>query len=328
MVRSGRLLLAIALLAAAASVARADIIQLYGEERAGSTGGQFLRIPVGARAVAMGGGMSATVRGPLSIFWNAAAMHTQRAKHGLSVSHFEYAAGIDIEHIAYVRRFASWQIGLGVGVLRSGEIERTTEVHPDGTGQTFNANQFLGVLALGRRLTDRFTLATTVKFLQENLDDYENRATVVDIGALYATGFGNSRIGFSLRNFGPDLKLNGTPPPEATSAAQWQSFSAPTIAVFGAAMDVGLPMGRSMTLSLDFSHPSDEAEAIVVGNELQLGHGFELRGGYRSGIEDGGLSGGLGLRVDGTGSPLRLDYGFVDHGSFGVLHSISLGWVR
>jgi hypothetical protein len=319
---------AVALLLVLVGSARADLIELYGEERTGSTGGQFLRLPVGARGVAMGGGMTATITGPACVFWNPAAMPTQRAKHGVFASHFEYAAEIDIDHLAYVRRFSSWQLGLGVGILRSGDIERTTELHPTGTGQTFNANQFLGSVSLGRRLTDRFTLAGTLKFLQENLDDYENRAVMVDVGALYFTGFQSSRIGFAVRNFGPDMRINGSPPDEATPAGEWQSFSAPTVAVFGAAIDFGLPMERTLTVSLDFSHPNDEAESILLGSEFDLGRGFALRGGYRSGVSDGGFSGGLGVKIDRKEMPLRLDYGFVDRGSFGVLHTISLEWVR
>ena len=41
-------------LALAAPAAGGDLIQLFGDENAGTAGAQFMKIPVGARAVAMG----------------------------------------------------------------------------------------------------------------------------------------------------------------------------------------------------------------------------------------------------------------------------------
>jgi len=308
-----------------ATPARADLIGFFGDERVGTSGGQFLRIPVGARAVAMGGGMSASVEGTVAVFWNPAALATLPHRSRAYVSHMEYAADIDIHHAAVATALGPWRLGLGVGVLRSGEIERTTEFHPNGSGQTFRADQFMTTLALGRRITDRFALAGAVKFLQENLDDYENRAWMLDLGALYHLGYKNARIGFSVRNVGPDLQLNGDPPDEAGTQQPWQSFPAPTVAVFGFAYDFDLPGDRLVTVSLDFDHPSDDIERLVLGGEVALGSGMYVRGGFRNNVETGsGLTAGFGLHVLRRTYPLRFGYAFDDRGSFGGLHILSL----
>jgi hypothetical protein len=319
-------ILCLVLLGLSTGAARADLVSLFGDERVGTSGGQFLRVPVGARPIAMGSASTATVLGPNAIFWNPAAMVMQRERHAVVLNHTEYAAGMDVDHVAYSYRNASWQFGMGLGALRSGDIERTTEFHPNGTGQTFEANQFLAAAAASRALTDRFTLGATLKFLQENLDDYENRGVFVDIGALYRIGYHNARLGFAVRNFGADLRLNGSPPVSGTTASQWQSFSAPTIAVFGAAYDVHVFGGRLWTWALDFSHPSDDTESLVWSTEVDAGGGLMLRGGYRTGVVDGGFSGGFGVRIrrDHHRRPLSLDYGVVDRGAFGVLHTLSL----
>ena len=322
MVRSATLLSLLLLLA---TPTRADLIGFFGDERVGTSGGQFLRIPAGARAVAMGGGMSASVEGTSAVFWNPAALSTLPHRSRAFVSHMEYAAGIDIDHAAVATAIGSWRVGLGFGVLRSGEIERTTEFHPNGTGQTFQANQFLATLAVGRRLTDRFAMAVAGKFLQENLDDFENRGLLLDIGALYHLGYKNARIGFSVRNVGPDLQLNGDPPSDADTRQGWQRFPAPTVAVFGFAYDFDLPGDRLVTMSLDFDHPSDDIERLVFGGEVAMGHGMFLRGGYRNNMEVGsGLSAGFGLNVLRRTQPLRFSYAFDDRGSFGGLHVFSL----
>lgn len=309
--------------------ADADLISLFGDERTGTSGGQFLRVPVGARPIALGGEATATVSGANAIFWNPAAMSGQRERHSLALSHTEYAADIDIDHVAYSYRLSSWQFGIGLGALRSGEIERTTEFHPNGTGQTFEANQFMAAFAASRTLTDRFTLAGTVKLLQENLDDYENRGIFLDLGATYRVGYHNARLGFVVRNFGSDMQLNGESPDTENTSSGWQTFPAPTIAVFGAAYDLHLLGERRWTVSMDFSHPSDEAEVIVFGNEIEAFHNLLLRGAYRTGINEGGVSAGFGVRIEPARRQLvTLDYGVVDRGAFGVFHTISLELLR
>jgi hypothetical protein len=304
--------------------ARADLISFYGDERVGTSGGQFLRIPAGARSIAMGGGMTATVTGASAVYWNPAAMSTIPTGGRFFVSHMAYVADIGIDHVSYVRRFRSWQIGFSGGVLNSGEIERTTEFHPDGVGQTFRANQFMGGLSVGRQITDRFSFAGTVKMLQENLDEYENRGVFLDLGALYYVGYNRARIGFAIRNFGGDLRLNGSPPPEEGASLDWQSFPAPTVAVFGFAYDVGHRKSQVLTMSLDFSHPSDEAESLIWGAELGFWDRLYLRGGYRNNVVDGGFSTGFGLRLlEGT-KTTRFGYAFDARGPFGNINIFSL----
>jgi hypothetical protein len=236
----------------------------------------------------------------------------------------EYVAEIDINHVAYVHRVRSWLFGFSGGMLDSGDIPRTTEFYPTGTGTTFQANQFMAGFSLGRQITDRFSFAGTVKFLQENLDEYENQGVFLDLGALYFVGYNQARIGFAIRNFGGDMRLNGEPPEEEGATHAWQSFPAPTMAVFGFAYDIGKRSGQMLTMSMDFSHPSDEAESLIWGLELSMWDRLYLRGGYRNNVPDGGLSTGFGLRLFKGSGTTRFGYAYDDRGSFGGLHIFSL----
>jgi len=303
-------------------VVAGELISLYGGERAGTSGGQFLRVPGDARGIAMGGGMSAAADGAASVFWNPAAMITVTSNNRIFLNHTEYAADMDVDHLAYVHRFGPWRLGVMAAVMRSGDILRTTELHPTGQGFTFSADQVIGGLSLGRQLTDRFTVAASVKFLQENLDEYQNRGFFIDLGALYYVGFKTTRIGFTVQNFGGDLRLNGTPP-EGTGG-DWQSFSAPTVALFGLAYDFGRGDQKRLTLSFDFRHPSDEDESLIFGAEAALLGHFALRGGWKSNVEQGGLSAGFGLNWEKQRRMLRLGYSYEDMGAFGGFHTISL----
>ena len=59
-------------------------------------------------------------------------------------------------------------------------------------------------------MTDRFSLGGTVKYYQENLDEFQIKALLADLGILYYVGIGDLRIGFAVRNFGSDLKPGGS----------------------------------------------------------------------------------------------------------------------
>jgi len=61
----------------------------------GTAGAQFLQIPVGAQAVAMGGAYVAQARGPLALYWNPAGI-TQGRTHGFHLSHLCSFQGIQI----------------------------------------------------------------------------------------------------------------------------------------------------------------------------------------------------------------------------------------
>jgi hypothetical protein len=251
-------------------------------------------------------------------------MSTIREKHRLFIGHTEYAADIDVDHLSYVRRYGAWRVGFLGGVLRSGEILRTTEFYPNGAGHTFEANQFMTGISVGRLMTDRFTVAMTGKFFQENLDEFESRGLFVDLGALYYVGFRRARLGFTVRNFGGDLRLNGDLPENSGFQGRWQTFPAPTVAVFGGAYDFGVSEERRLTLSFDFNHPSDESESIILGAEMAMWSKLYLRGGYRNNIDEGGLSAGFGLHLDRKKNLVRFGYAFDDRGAFGGLHIVSL----
>ncbi len=57
------------LLVMAGTAQGGELIRLFGEENVGTAGGQFLRIPVGARAIALGKAYSACAIDGSAAFW-------------------------------------------------------------------------------------------------------------------------------------------------------------------------------------------------------------------------------------------------------------------
>lgn len=320
------LCLLISLVVGALEADASSVLQLYGGENVGTAGAQFLRLPAGARAAALGQSGVAAAVDASCLFWNPAAAVRTPGRRSLFFGHTEYAAGIDVEHAAYLQRGYTWSWGVSGGVLRSGDIPRTTEFHQEGTGQTFQANMmFLGLTGT-RAMTDRFSIGGTLKLYQESLDDLTLRSAVMDVGVLYYPGIGDMRIGFVVRNFGPDMRPDGSPPELEgyETPADYQSFSAPTSGSFGTAYTWSLGREVGLLTSLEFHHPTDFSESFRLGGELGLGRSLDLRLGWETNRDEGGLSAGFGVDVTRDRWRVGLDYALRDMGGFGTIHMVSV----
>jgi hypothetical protein len=307
--------------------AATDILNLYGEENSGSAGAQFMRIPVGARAVALGKAYTSLATDGSAIYWNPAGMMRTPGRTNFFAAHTEYTADIGLNFLSAHRRGQNYAFGLSLGALDSGDILRTTELQQQGTGQYFNANQFFVGLSVARAMTDRFSIGGTVKYYQENLDQYQVKTVLADLGILYFVGVGDLRVGFAVKNFGGDLKPGGTPPTLSDGyefSSEFQKFPAPTEGTFGAAKTWGLSQKIGLLTAADFNHPSGNKESFRFGSELSMNRMLFLRGGYETNRVDNGFTAGFGLQLKQKRFLLRVDYAYSDMGNFGVIHHFSV----
>jgi len=303
-----------------------DVLRLYGDENVGTAGGQFLKIPVGARPVGLGRAyVACAIDGP-AVFWNPAGLMRTPGRTNFFFSHTEWAADIDLDYAAIQWRGQNFGYAISAGMLRSGDILRTTETHVEGTGEYFRADQYVLGFSLARAMTDRFSMGLSIKYYQENLDEWEIRAPLFDLGILYLGGVGDMRVGFSVRNFGPELRPGGDPPVREGYGVQsdFQKYPAPTEGSFGIAYT--WPLARKLTLltTADFNHPSDAQESFRVGTEMGLGNKLFLRAGWETGRDEGGLGAGFGLQLKRKQFLWRIDYGYSDLGGFGGMHYLSM----
>jgi hypothetical protein len=309
---------------------RAGVIDLYGEENVGTAGAQFMRIPVGARGVALGNAYTACAIDGAALFWNPAGILRTDGRKNFFLAHTQYAADIDLHFLSFHWRGQNFAYGISAGMLNSGEIPRTDEFHQEGTGTTFRADQYFLGLTLSRAMTDRFSLGGTVKYYQENLDEFTVRTVLLDLGILYFLGIGDLRVGFAAKNFGPDMRPGGTPPPlggDFQPADSFQKFPAPTVGSFGAAWSIGLAEGARFLTALDFNHPSDYSESFRLGGELALLDTIFLRSGYETNRAEGGFSAGFGVAIGKERWRFRLDYAYSDMGTLGTIHNFSVDLV-
>ena len=179
----------------------------------GTRAGEFLLLPVGARATAMGSAFSAAANDISALFWNPGALATAGAK-GAMVSHLDYVAETTHTWAGAAFPFAGGERSLGfqVGVFGFDDQPEYTVENPNGTGRSYSvSNSVLGV-TYAQRFNDRFSFGLTGKYISEDLAGVKGTAFAADFGAHYAMmNLGGSDFGFALRggwNYEPDNDLD------------------------------------------------------------------------------------------------------------------------
>ncbi len=312
--------------------------------KTGTTVAQFLKIGVDARGAAMGGAFAA-MEGDLSaMHWNPAGLGHHRGI-GAMFAHSEWLAGMNFNYAALAFNLGEAGImGLSVTSLSTPNDAVRTVEQPEGTGEFFNANDLALGVTFARRLTDRFSIGGSVKFIRQNIWHMSAGAVALDIGALFTTPFKNIRLGASIVNFGSDMRLDGRdiqfssdPDPfnqgnvEFVNALyETDEFPLPLAFRVGIATELFKSENFRMSVGIDALHPNDNAESVNTGAELAFNETLFLRGGYgtlfRQDSEEGlAMGAGLQYRVWGSSTKLRVDYAYADFGLLENVQRFSLG---
>lgn len=304
-----RLQAALALAAAvlvAAAPARA-------QTKAGTAAAEFLNIPVGARAAAMGGAFSATADDASALYWNPAGL-TQLGGRAFTAEHASWIVGIDFNVASISVPTSFGTVGVGVTAMTVPEMEVTTVESQQGTGETFTAGSYVVSLAYARSLTDRFAIGGSVKYVTERIDDASANGVAFDIGTLFVTPFRGVRLGASIANFGTKMRMDGPRVPvdidgsaagnneSVTAKIETDAFDLPLTMRVGLATEVYQSAGTRVTLAVDALNPSASGQHLNFGTEVGLmGDLVLLRAGYQELFLDGSprsftLGGGLRYR--------------------------------
>ncbi|GAB5519008.1 MAG: type IX secretion system outer membrane channel protein PorV [Rhodothermales bacterium] len=319
------------LMLVAAMPAQAQLIPSFGSDRAGTSGFQFLKIPVDARSAALGETVASNAFDASALFWNPAlAAQSRQAQVGLS--HTAYFADVQMDYVAAFRRFGGFTLGASLQTLSSGEMDVTTEFQPFGTGQTFSYLDVAAGLTVAQQLTDLFSYGVTAKYIRESVAGLTTQTAVFDLGIFYRIGGSGVQMAVAIRNFG----LDGTPDGElervviggVVTETDFESITPPTSFLLGMTYDVfqNNPQ-HSLQVSGQLSNPNDNAESLNAGVEYTWNDLLILRTGYRLGVDEYTTpSFGAGLNVPPFigNLALRFDYGFTQLERLGTVHRVGL----
>lgn len=294
------------------------------EERLGTGGDSEGRIMVGARSVGLAYSNLGSVRGAEAMFGNPAGLALGDSKTEVLFSHASYIADMNVNYIAYAQQLGGFgSVGLNVKVLSVGDIIRTTEEAPDGTGDIFRPTFTTIGLAYARELTDRAAFGGAVHLISESVLQTHATGVSFDFGFQYDTGVRGIRIGAAMQNFGPAQLFSGAdfdrnlliPEDDPQSANRTLTTSSATSelpSLFAGSASWPVIRGvNELSLSALYQSNSFNVDEFRFGAEYGWHKDYFLRVGYKatsSSDELFGLCYGFGLKLPVGGSQLQLDY--------------------
>ncbi len=292
--------------------------------KVGTVGTQFLKIPIGARGVAMGHAFSALSNDATAMFWNPAGLTSIEGSTVL-LEHVNWLADMSFDAVGAARKLNNaWAVGVFAATLNSGDIERTTVEFQSGTGTYYAVTDMMAGVTVAAMLTDRFSFGANLKYVREDLDGEIASAYAVDVGTNYDTRWHTIKLSMSIRNFGPEIQLAGTyvdyDRGQPYAEKEFLPYQFPMIFKLGFSAEPIKTATQTLTLVGELEHPNDNLERYNIGAEFGFQQLFFLRGGYVFRHDTLGLSAGIGAMWNGFG----IDYAFSDFSVLDQVHRFNV----
>ena len=289
----------------------------------------WLKIDTGIRGISMGGSQTASGRGISAIHYNPASIAFIKGSETFW-SKTNYLAGITYNTIGYGAKLGSIDyFGIHLFYLDSGDIERTTELFPDGMDEYYNVTDLSFRMVYGRQLTDRLRVGGALKYIREEIFTAYMQSFVFDLGSNFNTGIYGVILGMSVSNFGPDVQFHGEGledvVPDTTAIGGKLSkitkkFSVPLTFRLGLQKDIFSNENSYLTISADGINHIDYTMYGGIGLEYSWHNTAFLRCGTRLNHDTAGISIGGGLKWN----MFVVDYAYVNYGILKETHQFGI----
>jgi len=308
----------------------------------GTTVGQFLKIDVGAKSVALGGAFVAVANDASTIYWNPAGI-SRLQSHAAMFSHTYWLANTNHDFAGVIINIGEQHaIGLSYTLLGMEDMKVRTEIYPEGTGEFFNASDYALGISYALNLTKDFSIGFTGKYIGEKIWHMTATAIAFDVGVLYQTPITGLNLGMSVSNIGSKMKFEGednfvyyTYNPDEHgnndkifAEIAMDEWDLPLLYRVGLSYITFNTDLHKFQLSIDANHPNDYSESINVGGEYGFKERLFLRGGYKALFKEDseeGLCAGVGLLYYLSDFvPVKIDYAFSYFGRLKDIHRISM----
>lgn len=313
-------------------------------DKVGSASGLQLSIPVGARPIALGGSILSSVGGVEAMAWNPAGLVTTDRPSELLVSHMSYIAGIGVDYVAAGMRIGGGaSLGLSVKALSVGEIPVTTELFPDGTGETTSPTFLVVGGVFSRRMSDQISVGVALDFLYEKMAEVSATGVSFTGGVQYARlgGIDGLSVGVVLRNIGPKITYDGegleragviigADRPATNYKVEAASSDLPSTIEVGLGYLHKIDGPFDLALSTLFRNNNFSDDQYKFGAEFSYEGRFFLRGGYDYSTQSEGNASifgpafGAGVNETVENLLIQLDYAYRSADFFGGNHIVSL----
>lgn len=297
-------------------------------------GFSFLRLPLSARATALGEAVAALADDASTSAYNPAGEALIRRRTA-SAGYLSYVAGIQAGQLSFHQPgLANGTAGIRLSYLNSGSIVQTTLDMPTGNGSEFTFTTTSLSLAYGLELNPQIFVGAAAKGVHERVLEYTASAVALDLGAIYEIDLetASARLFKSPkpRNLGTSLALGASVQNLGAAADAFIDVKEKLPLTFRLGMAYRPFMNR-LALALGGVKTIDSPVRLQAGLEYWLKGMAALRLGYNgvmadvrngSSIDDlSGFACGLGVRYRGysvgaaytpfagLGQPLRFELG-------------------
>ncbi len=315
---------------------------LSAQDKVGTTAANFLNIPIGGKAISMGGAYTAIADDATALFWNPGAF-SRVGKSDIYTSITNYF--VDAQHTWFGAQYMltpSDAIGVSLNSLNYGDWEEVTTVEePGGTGEYWQASDMALAVSYARNMTDRFSIGGSVKYIRQQIYNETAQTVAIDLGLLFITQFNGLQIGASIRNFGGSMEMRGRDlitqvdldessqgnNENIVSYLKTDQWAIPLTYIIGVSMPVIDRGWNRLVLAADVMRPTNDAQTLNLGLDWKIADMVSLRAGYQSlfkAEKENGLTLGIGVDLEISGMAIVFDYSFQHFGKLGMLNTTSL----
>ncbi len=170
---------------------------------------EFLKIPVGTKAIALGGAYTSVVDDVYATYWNPAGLCKSFEKQ-ISFTYTSWWEGIYYNYLAYSHNITkNSMLGISIGYLSFGTIEKSAiDFSNPIESPVYSGNYSPFDLVLGVSFAnklEKFLIGDTIKFIYSKIDEHTAYTYALDIGIIYNLSKKES-FGFTIKNLGPSIK--------------------------------------------------------------------------------------------------------------------------
>jgi len=275
----------------------------------------FLRVPVGARPVALGGAYTAMAEDPYAMHFNPAGL--ARSPRQVVASHNEYILDMQQEYIAYAHPLNVGAIGVSVNYFDLGMTDGATipniasPVPPISSSiRDTDVSNFAVSIGYGRELfMEGLNVGIAAKYIDQIVGRFRDNTFAFDLGVYYHRENNPLSVGFAILNLGDKLRLQSI------------NQDLPRTLRLGGAYRI-IPDKLIVTADAERTIHEDRTYSHL-GAEYWVVKMLALRIGWDKVSEAGnGLRLGLGAKWKG----LSFDYAYADENELKDVHRVSAGY--
>ena len=294
---------------------------LASNKNVGTTGFSFLKLGVGAKAIAMGGAYSAVADDPSIIYYNPAGTINLKGKQFMAGYH-NYVLDIQSGFVAGtipIPLFKKCRAGLFIDYLNFGDFVRTDASGAiDQSDPSFSGGDFLIGANFSAEVIYSISAGINVKFSTESADSNSAEAFAVDIGFYYRLPDSITSVALSAYNLGTVL---------SGFTGDIHKDKLPSGVRAGAAHSLrGLPL----VVAVDGVIPNDNDPYLNFGMEMYELEPLLLRLGYSTFGQNyktgsgsnafGGIAFGFGINF----KNYQISYAFMPYLDLGNSHRVTV----